>query len=197
MTPEQSASLAKLIAELWPNSKWTPARRAFMAQALEVIPSEATAVDAVSLIAAEDEFAPVANKIIDLARQLEARAAGHVELDHAQAFDMVLTAVSTYGYVAEEQAMASFPPAVQAAVRAVGGWKEGVCWSENLEALRAHFRQAYEATSNRVRREQHVADVLGLAAAPGPEIEPGGPRRAFALAAVPDHAPQRATGGVA
>jgi hypothetical protein len=107
---------------------------------------------------------------------IQASGDGSVELDADEAFVAMLDAVRRFGWPNEAAAMDSLPAPVQSTVRALGGWSE-VCKSENPEALRAHFRQAYSTAAERSRRSRYLGDVPA-----GQQLGPGdGPRRAFEL----------------
>lgn len=59
-----------------------------------------------------------------------------------EAWELVRTAIRHYGYMREREGLASLPPTVAKAARAIG-W-QSICDSENPETVRAQFRQAYE-----------------------------------------------------
>ena len=67
--------------------------------------------------------------------------------DWGEAWDQAMTAIRRFGSYDEDGALASLPPLTRETVRRLG--YKSLCWSENLVADRANFRQVYEILSKR------------------------------------------------
>lgn len=68
-------------------------------------------------------------------------------MDAMEAWEIVTTAVRTYGYYREEQGMLSLPEDVRAMVKRFS-WKE-ICTNDNPDTLRAQWRMAWETQAKR------------------------------------------------
>lgn len=98
-----------------------------------------------------EHWPPTPNQLRQATQLLVRRMSGeNTAPDADQAFAEVLRAVSAHGYT-------SMPewshPAIGATVEALGGWVNGICFSENEPALRAHFLKLYESASARINRQ--------------------------------------------
>lgn len=116
--------------------------------------------------------AAVLAAIIHLCRTTEAfpsvaairKLAEPKHLDQGDGWAEVMAAVSSVGYMGTPQWS---HPAIEAGVRALGGWKS-ICQSEIDEhpTMRAQFRRAFEAAAERTRRDQ---TFIALGVAPTPQ----------------------------
>ena len=73
----------------------------------------------------------------------------------------VRKAVGRYGYMREEEALASLSPITRQSVKYIG-WKE-VCLSENPDVVRGQFRKAYEACARRQEEDRNLSPELKAA----------------------------------
>lgn len=75
----------------------------------------------------------------------------------------VKRAISRFGIHREREALESLSPGARAAAQRIG-W-EDICMSENVEALRAQFRQVFQVVIERDRRDALIApEVKGMIA---------------------------------
>lgn len=114
-----------------------------------------------SLSQAGREFAPTPGQLRREALKLTAR---DDVPDPDQAVAEVFDQIRAVGYLGQPKFT---HPAVDAAVAAVGGWQE-VCRSENLDALRAHLRSAYEHAAARARRDEQLPASTRATLSAGP-----------------------------
>lgn len=78
--------------------------------------------------------------------------------DWGEAWQEVLKAVGSFGYMRESEALVSLSPTAQSAVRKIG-W-QGICFSENQDVLRAQFRQVYEICAEREQVNRQLPPAL-------------------------------------
>jgi hypothetical protein len=92
-----------------------------------------------------------------------------------EAWESAFWAVGRYGLSREREALATMPPAVAKAVRAIG-WR-ALCDTklDDLDTLRAHFLKAYEAMAARDQRQgllpnslKETIEAIGIDAQPAP-----------------------------
>lgn len=104
-------------------------------------------------------------------------------LSPADAWNVLMAAISKYGFYRRQEALASLPPEVRKAVECLG-W-EVVCHSEEPGIVRAQFMRVYETYLNRAKEEvtvppevqalaeriakQHALPGGGMTALPGSE----------------------------
>lgn len=73
----------------------------------------------------------------------------------ADGWEQVQKAISRYGYMQQEAALASMDEVTQETVRRIG-WQQ-ICESENVDALRANFRMVHEAMSRRKQEARLIS----------------------------------------
>lgn len=74
-------------------------------------------------------------------------------LDAIEAWDMITSAIRRFGFYRQEEGLASLPADVAAMARRFT-WRE-LCYSENIDTMRAQFRMAWETQAKRMQ-EQNV-----------------------------------------
>ena len=75
--------------------------------------------------------------------------------DWGDGWQEVKAAIRRYGWCREKEALASLSPAARTAAARIG-WMD-ICCSENLEALRAQFRQVFQTEADRERTDALIA----------------------------------------
>ena len=78
--------------------------------------------------------------------------------DWAAGWAEVLKAIGRYGYMQEEEALASMTDITRQTVERLG-WKN-ICWSDNAVADRANFRQVYEQLVKRETERRQLPEAL-------------------------------------
>lgn len=158
MQREDVQKLLVYAATLWPRTFVMPKTEETLLITYQVWADVLSDLDPQTVRAAmadwEDEWPPtprqLRNETLDLVRRQQ-----HVPdtPDADEAFAEVIGAVRIHGYM--DNPVWSHP-AIGDTVRALGGWREGVCMSTNPEALRAHFFKMYEVAAARSDRRERA-----------------------------------------
>lgn len=83
--------------------------------------------------------------------------------DWGEGWQEIQRAIRRYGWSREKEAMDSLSPSARTAAQRIG-WMD-ICCSENVETLRAQFRQVFQVIVERDARDQLIApDVRNLIA---------------------------------
>lgn len=153
MTPRETARLLAVIAGLWPNFKGDERTRDAWAIAFRNV-SYQDAESALMLLfeTGERTFAPTASELFAAVKRITRPPESDLRAE--EAWSLVVQAVRRFGFYQELGGMASLPPAVAAAAKAVT-WGE-LCHSENQEALRAHFFRCYDSMARRAEAQRHL-----------------------------------------
>ena len=78
--------------------------------------------------------------------------------DWGEGWQEVQHAVRRYGWCREKEALDSLSPAARTAAQRIG-WQD-ICTSENVETLRAQFRQVFQVEAQRQRQDALMAPEL-------------------------------------
>ena len=78
--------------------------------------------------------------------------------DWGQGWQEVQQAVRRFGWCREKEAMDSLSPAARTAAQRIG-WQD-ICTSENMETLRAQFRQVFQTEAQRQRQDALMAPEM-------------------------------------
>lgn len=101
----------------------------------------------------EEEFYPNIAKI----RKACASIITAPSTDVTEAWGLVQKAISSFGYMRGEEALASLPPDVVEGVKRTGGWM-ALCMDESPEITRAHFHKAMQQIEAR-KSSQSVLSI--------------------------------------
>lgn len=78
--------------------------------------------------------------------------------DWGEGWQEVQRAIRRYGWSREKEAMESLSPSARTAAQRIG-WMD-ICCSENIETLRAQFRQVYQVIVEREHRDALIAPAV-------------------------------------
>lgn len=78
----------------------------------------------------------------------------------SEAWEDVLQAIRIYGSYREGEALDSLDDATQKAVKAIGFKK--LCWSDNLSIDRAHFRDLYNESAEKTKKQAILPPQITL-----------------------------------
>jgi hypothetical protein len=174
LSPEVIHQLLAYGETLWPRTFKAPTDRDTLAVTdrvwMDVLGDLAGEDVRAAMVSWADHWPPTPQELREATLRAIRRRDGDPEPpDPDEAFAELMQAVKVGGYT---RAPVWSHPALGVAVEALGGWVEGVCMSENLPALRAHFRQVYEHASARALRESTpAAPVLQRHQNPRGEVE--------------------------
>lgn len=101
----------------------------------------------------EEQFYPNIAKI----RKACASIISAPSTDATEAWGLVQKAISSFGYMRGEEALASLPPDVAEGVKRTGGWM-ALCMDESPEITRAHFHKAMQQIEAR-KSSQSVLSI--------------------------------------
>lgn len=153
MTLEQATKLVMTAAAAFPyvqEKDLYPTARLW-AELLSDIDYE-TALKALKIVLSRSKHFPSVAEIREAAVEL---GTGDMPTP-MEAWDQVTSAIRRYGYYEQERALESLHPIVRRAAEIVG-WRE-LCYSEEIDIIRAHFRDAYTALAERERRSAILPD---------------------------------------
>lgn len=95
-------------------------------------------------------------------RYQAAEVTGKREKEWGEGWEQVIKAISKFGYIGEEDALASMDELTRKVVKRLG--YKNVCWSEDIVADRANFRMIYETELQRARQDaqtpQKIKDMI-------------------------------------
>lgn len=140
MNEREFATIASAIKAAWPNANVMPDRQSkdvwyTMLADLEY----SICLNALKQLMSTNIFPPSIAEI----RQKYLAVQETPERDWGEAWNSVHKAIGAYGYMREDEAMATFDKRTKMVVKRLG-W-QNICHSENIVADRANFRMIYEA----------------------------------------------------
>lgn len=84
-----------------------------------------------------------------------------IQIEWSEAFSLITNAIRKFGWQRGTEAIASLPPDVAAMTKRFG-WQE-LCENDNPDALRAHFKSAWETQSKRKQERNILPDeIIGM-----------------------------------
>lgn len=161
MTNKEISALIALTAANFPNMQERDMRPTanLWRELLSDIPFE-VAKTAIVKVLVTTKFWPTVAEIREAAVSLTSPQI----LSPAEAWALVEQANDRYGYYKPIEGMQSLPPAVQEAVKAMGGFRE-VCASENPGVTRGQFLKMYEQFAAREKEmavlPANVRELIG------------------------------------
>lgn len=146
MKKTEIVQLLAVINAAYPNMQVTEAMASIWYELLRDI-DFATAQVAVKKLLLESPYPPT---IADIRKQV-ASITSPKQLDPAEAWGEVISAIHRYGYYRQEEALASMSPLVAKVVRYMG-WQE-ICASEEPSVVRGQFLKMYQQMQERERQD--------------------------------------------
>lgn len=164
MNAADIVQLVSVVKTLWPNWSTAPTSQAELQSTIDTWSTMVCDLDsrvvaaAVQALASEGrEFPPPIGLIRKRAVEVAAKASGTSVPDVDQAWLEVQSAIQRHGFRGENRPPWSHP-AVAGIVESIG-WRE-LCYSDNAEALRAHFMRMYGTVSARADVEQAMPPAV-------------------------------------
>jgi hypothetical protein len=141
---------------------------------LNDLPADAV-MAAVKKVLAENIFPTLPT--VGAIRQAAAQITQPYLPSHAEAWGLVIQAISRYGYYRELEGISSLPPDVRRVVMWIG-WKE-LCTNEHPDVIRGQFRMMYEQNETKIQESnvlpasisQLINKTVDLLPAPKAEIK--------------------------
>ena len=151
MTSSEFDYFSKALRTYYPREKILPNEEAMTLWYRQLKDIDySTALLALDKWVATNKWSPAISDIREMAAEI---INGELP-DWGEAWGKVLKAVSNYGSYYPDDAYEFLGEPIATCVKRVG-WLE-ICFSENLDTIRANFRMIYEAEAKKQRREAQI-----------------------------------------